>query len=813
MDPGWVASPPDRLRCVLCNVLLPRYAERLFRHLIQDHRAHHNLNLLLELSVGGGVWLPPSPPPEVPLFEGSPASSHKQPRESKIPWPWNPLADHLQDPTRAGTPSARSLKPSTSPASWRCLSSGSEIQPTEVKAAEEASKQVDCEPKYVCSDGQVSSHNISNNVLVSVMNNGLKTIHDPVRHQNNQTNVEEDAEEQMQVKADITWVDPGSFSPVDGEPSLLPPQPIMHSGPSAAEALNFPAFSIRDPIVHFQPHQRFIRRTRDELVKKNNKAQVMMHGVPNRNIVTEELQHMIVTSNQGRSVHFTKSQRDNVQLVLDDFILKKKKGPFLSRGMQVISWRCTVPGCHFTASTKEGSIVEGRKPHSHPARPDLVVKKEAYARVRRLVSLEEEASLTSSTAATLVQEAVGKRQQPNDALKQAARRYRRRSSGARSAVEKELEGAILKQEENHWGDINDLGQLLLAQGDSYESSLLEVSLPENCYNGTSMSGNFAAIPAVPDGNPSTVEFTLNPEIVEVILNPDTLEATLIHPEAKVISPGPDTAILCNQAALNASAETRAQVETCEVLPITSTIELAHSSVPEAHLEIHPPSDLPAAVESKVNKQEESAQHGGSTRNGGDTEEVSAGMEFVPDFSFKSSGLVYVSDFTEDSDIHEEDGERGKGSSKEIDNKDHSQNAQNEATIKDVLDKAALKNGSLDSKVDPTGVKDDIEDFDEKVALVKAKLDLENSEESKVVEAAMAGLNDQHSSSEGVARIQDGEADDAEEVVVEKHIQECIESVIEHGRGDIDDVNECKEGGVDIGQKPKRKLRRNRWTWL
>ena len=80
-------------------------------------------------------------------------------------------------------------------------------------------------------------------------------------------------------------------------------------------------------------------------------------------------------------MHFTKSQRDNVQLVLDDFILKKKKGPFLSRGMQVInnlvpslktfqviSWRCTVPGCLFTVSTKEGLIVEGRKPHSHPAR-------------------------------------------------------------------------------------------------------------------------------------------------------------------------------------------------------------------------------------------------------------------------------------------------------------------------------------------------------------------------------------------------------------------------------------------------------------
>ena len=40
----------------------------------------------------------------------------------------------------------------------------------------------------------------------------------------------------------------------------------------------------------------------------------------------------------SRSVHFTKSQRDNVQLVLDDYILKKKKGPFMSRGMQVINW-------------------------------------------------------------------------------------------------------------------------------------------------------------------------------------------------------------------------------------------------------------------------------------------------------------------------------------------------------------------------------------------------------------------------------------------------------------------------------------------
>ena len=84
--------------------------------------------------------------------------------------------------------------------------------------------------------------------------------------------------------------------------------------------MTFPEFSIRDPIAHIQPRQQFMRRTRDELVKRNNRAQVekvqfpvisfshcvnlcyqvMMNGPPTRNIVTEELQHRIVTNNQGR---------------------------------------------------------------------------------------------------------------------------------------------------------------------------------------------------------------------------------------------------------------------------------------------------------------------------------------------------------------------------------------------------------------------------------------------------------------------------------------------------------------------------------
>ena len=45
------------------------------------------------------------------------------------------------------------------------------------------------------------------------------------------------------------------------------------------------------------------------------------------------------TRNPERLVKFTYSQRLNTQLVLDDFLLKKKKGPSWSRGMRKITWR------------------------------------------------------------------------------------------------------------------------------------------------------------------------------------------------------------------------------------------------------------------------------------------------------------------------------------------------------------------------------------------------------------------------------------------------------------------------------------------
>ena len=390
---------------------------------------------------------------------------------------------------------------------------------------------------------------------------------------------------------------------------------------------------------------------------------------------------------------------------------------------------------------------------------------------------------------------------------------------------------------------------------------MEVTLPEN-YMGqaSTIYGTFASIQN-PGVDPSTVEVILSPESGEATLNPETLDGFLTRPGVKIVSP--DASISCNPAVPNTSAEIKTGV-----LPITSKIDLAHSIVPEVHLQVQPPSDLFA----KVDVQEESVQSGCRVSNEERAGEVSAGVEFVPDLSFKSSSLVYVSDFTEDSDnVHEDNREGREGGDR--DQEIRNRISQIGAANNDALNMAALENESLDKKLEPTEVRDEIEAFDEKVARVKAKLDLENSKEAKAVEAVMAGLKEKYSQSGGVARCEDGQVENEEKVVVgkhvhecvksviimphakdmnvveanteapgrlesrevdagledgkkvddqeevERHVQECIESVIEQGRGNLvqaledDAEGHIQEGGVDVGHIAKRKLRRQRCSWL
>lgn len=142
---------------------------------------------------------------------------------------------------------------------------------------------------------------------------------------------------------------------------------------------------------------------------------------PNRFLVSEDLQQLVMMANPGR-VKFTASQRLNTQMVLDDFVMKKKKGPNLRQGARVVNWKCTKTGCLYVATTWEGNIVEGKNAHNHPAQPELYMEKQARARLR------EGIADTEGSVNNLVNQVVEETDASLnvDALKQAARRYTRK---------------------------------------------------------------------------------------------------------------------------------------------------------------------------------------------------------------------------------------------------------------------------------------------------------------------------------------------------------------------------------------------------
>ena len=148
--------------------------------------------------------------------------------------------------------------------------------------------------------------------------------------------------------------------------------------------------------------------------------------------VSEELQQLIISENPGRNIIFIKSQRNNTQLVLDDFILKKKKGPLLQSGGLRISWRCVDDGCRFTATTWEGHL-KSSGAHSHPPQPELYIKKVVRSQLREDIA-SERAKWESQHVSGLIQNMVQGTEdrvsqvlnKENDALKQFARRFKRK---------------------------------------------------------------------------------------------------------------------------------------------------------------------------------------------------------------------------------------------------------------------------------------------------------------------------------------------------------------------------------------------------
>ena len=99
----------------------------------------------------------------------------------------------------------------------------------------------------------------------------------------------------------------------------------------------------------------------------------------NKYLVSQQLQELLISHNPGQSIRFVSSQRQNTQMVLNGFLLKKKKGPTPTKNGAVIHWRCTSDSCRFTLHTIDAAIKPMRHMHNHTPPTALVLKRIAAA--------------------------------------------------------------------------------------------------------------------------------------------------------------------------------------------------------------------------------------------------------------------------------------------------------------------------------------------------------------------------------------------------------------------------------------------------
>ena len=115
-----------------------------------------------------------------------------------------------------------------------------------------------------------------------------------------------------------------------------------------------------------------------------------------KHLVPVNLQNHIISSNPQHVIKFILSQRNNTQMVIDDYVLKKKKGPMPFKNMSKIYWKCVNDLCGYKCNTTDGYL-EQTGQHNHDPQPDLIIKKEVRAHFKQdleqVLSSSEEGQL------------------------------------------------------------------------------------------------------------------------------------------------------------------------------------------------------------------------------------------------------------------------------------------------------------------------------------------------------------------------------------------------------------------------------------
>jgi len=429
MDPGWPPNPANSLICILCKSAMPFdnvNPERFFRHLLADHSAYFNLNLLLEIS----LMQPQAVREEDQIVhEGFPDFVSKQ---NSI------YQDSLQIKHEVKSCGRVSVEPDSTTNYNQRPENCNEAYSTVVSSQSQGN----------CSVSTIST--VSNNVSISP-GPSLNATVQPVKVKG-----QEDAGDfdlsffinhitQPNGK-DTQEMKPSSatFIPFESKPNLINLQSGLGEVPSKDIKIHEsglftmtvkPDFSGLDPIsfVKYEPKSKR-KMTRELTVNKNNQPIPSLPDNPNRHLVPEDLQELIVNQNPARRIKFTYSQRMNTQMVVDDYVLKKKKGPYLTRGGRVVNWKCINDACQYTAVTWEGHIQDQARHHNHPSQPELFIKKQARAKIRETMahdasnSSQEDSAVTNAVMDVVIETSPEMRNKIGsiDALKQAARRYNRK---------------------------------------------------------------------------------------------------------------------------------------------------------------------------------------------------------------------------------------------------------------------------------------------------------------------------------------------------------------------------------------------------
>jgi len=329
MDPGWPNNPPGCVVCVLCKAAVPfgpnmSEQEQFMRHLLLDHMAMHNINLLMELS----LKQPRLPEEQQGQPQTQPSNCQTAINPPNInqnfidqsyqnPIPWN-----MFNPTYANHMSQEAAS----------------VNNVHHQHQDDKSQYYNYQPSIP-------------NYYPNLSYNTSSTHPSP-----NSTKIP--FSEDFQAPSIPSGAGRNILSPesiTTAVTSTFPPSSLISSSETPASNVDYSSSTVQS------------NNLSSELSPTSVQPPLLL-GSPtddSRNVIPEDLQKQIQLINPDRGIVFFRDL--DTQMSLDGFMLTLKRGPYQEKGGRNLNWRCTTLTCEFSMQTWEGHILTPgrRNMHNH----------------------------------------------------------------------------------------------------------------------------------------------------------------------------------------------------------------------------------------------------------------------------------------------------------------------------------------------------------------------------------------------------------------------------------------------------------------